>query len=144
MSREAKKDRVPIHVRFALYGLFMGFAVSRMGFANFYEAHKMFVFEDLRLFLTFCVGVGISSAGYWSIKHLRNLPDKSFNWGSVVGGVMFGAGWAVTGVCPSVVLIQIGEGQLIAFVTMAGVLLGTWTYTRVRHRLPWNQGTCGF
>ena len=91
---------IGLHLRFAIYGLVFGFALSRIGFGDFAEVHKMFVFEDLRLFLTFAGGVAVSMIGFITLAKLSQIPRRRFNPGSVVGGVLFGAGWAVTGACP--------------------------------------------
>lgn len=132
------------HVRYGLYGLYMGFILSRIGFADYTEVHKMFTFTDLNLFLTFCGGVGVSAAGYWSLRKLRALPGQKYHSGSIAGGVLFGLGWAITGACPSVALIMIGGGQLAAVATLLGVLVGTWLYPKVHSRyFRWESGTCG-
>ena len=47
---------------------------------------------------------------------------------NILGGVVFGAGWALTGTCPGTGLAQIGEGQTLAVFTVAGMVLGAWAY----------------
>ena len=132
------------HLRYGLYGLYMGFILTRIGFADYNEVHKMFTFTELNLFLTFCGGVGISSLGYWSLRRLRNIPVKALHPGSIVGGIIFGLGWAITGACPSVALIMIGGGQIAAVATLVGVLIGTWLYPRIHRRFfGWDNGACG-
>ncbi len=123
----------------------MGFILTRIGFADYSEVHKMFTFTELNLFLTFCGGVGISAAGYWSMRRLRGIAGKPYHPGTIVGGIIFGLGWAITGACPSVALIMIGGGQFAAFATLAGVVIGTWTYPRIHRRyFGWDNGACGF
>jgi uncharacterized membrane protein YedE/YeeE len=130
--------------RYACYGLYMGFILSRVGFTDYEEVHKMFTFTDLNLFLTFCGGVCLSAAAYWSVQTFRGLPGKPYHGGSIIGGVTFGAGWAITGACPSVALIMIGGGQFAAFATFAGVLIGTFLYPKIHRRFfGWDMGTCG-
>ncbi len=132
------------HIRYALYGLYMGFVLTRIGFADYSEVHKMFTFTELNLFLTFCGGVGISAAAYWSTQRLRGISGKPYHPGTITGGIIFGLGWAITGACPSVALIMIGGGQVAAFATVFGVIIGTWMYPKIHRRyFGWDNGACG-
>jgi uncharacterized membrane protein YedE/YeeE len=140
MSRARRKQQI----RYALYGLYMGFILSRIGFADYEEVHKMFTFTELNLFLTFCGGVCISAIAYWTMRSLWGLPNKPYHGGSILGGVTFGIGWAITGACPSVALIMIGGGQIAALATFVGVLVGTYLYPKIHRRFfGWDMGSCG-
>jgi uncharacterized membrane protein YedE/YeeE len=56
---------------------------------------------------------------------------------------MFGVGWVLSGGCPAVALAQLGEGQLPALLTVAGILFGAWLYPKVHRRLfRWDVGSC--
>lgn len=132
-----------LHVRYAIYGLVFGFALSRIGFGSFAEVHRMFVFEDLRLLLTFAGGVAVSMLGFVTLTKLAQLPRRTMHPGSIVGGVLFGAGWALTGACPSIVLVQLGQGHVSALATLAGVVLGVLAYRPLHRRvLPWELDSC--
>jgi len=132
------------HVRFALLGLLMGISLSFIGFSSYNEVHKMFLFQDLRLLLTFAGAVAIVML----VLNLfvADLPPtkKIFHPGIVPGSVIFGAGWAITGSCPSTALVQIGEGQLAAVFTAFGIGFGVWLYRQVHRRFfSWDTGSCG-
>lgn len=43
----------------------------------------------------------------------------------ILGGVIFGVGWAATGTCPAVSAAQLGSGTLTGVVVMAGLFAGT-------------------
>jgi uncharacterized membrane protein YedE/YeeE len=62
--------------------------------------------------------------------------DKQFHWGNVIGGTMFGLGWAITGACPGPLFAQIGSGFLAISVTLLSAIAGTWVYGLVREKLP--------
>lgn len=130
------------YLRFAFYGLLMGFGLSRMGFSDFAEAHAMFTFTDLRLFLSFGGGVALISA-FFLVVRAKDMPGKALHKGSIIGGIIFGVGWAVTGACPSVVLVQIGEGQVAAFATLLGVIIGNSVYPIIHRRFfAWDMSSC--
>lgn len=135
--------KLPVVFRYAAYGLVFGFMLSRMGFSNFEQVHRMFLFEDLRLFLTFCTGVGLSALGFALLSKKSDFPVRPFHPGTVIGGALFGVGWALTGACPSILLVQIGEGRIAALLTLLGAVAGMLVYPAVHRRFfAWNQGTC--
>jgi uncharacterized protein len=132
-----------LHVRFGIYGLVFGLVLSRIGFGDFDQVHAMFVFSDLRLFLTFAGGVAVAMAGFMTLAKLKEIPRRALHPGSVIGGVLFGAGWALTGACPSIVLVQLGQGYTSALATLAGVLVGVALYRPIHRRfLPWELDAC--
>jgi hypothetical protein len=122
----------------AVPGLILGFALGNIGFGDFGEVHRMFTFADLRLFLTFCGGVAITAAGVALYRRRHPLPPRTLHRGTVIGSVLFGAGWALSGACPGIVLVQLGEGRLYGLLTLAGILTGAWVGGRVQQaaRLP--------
>ena len=132
-----------LHVRYGLYGLILGFVLSRTGFSDYGELHKMFLFTDLRLFLTFCGAVMLTTGGLAVGMRRAILSDKSVHAGNIAGGVLFGVGWAVTGACPSIALVNIGEGKLAAVATAAGILVGAKLYPEIHRRFfPWPVSSC--
>jgi uncharacterized membrane protein YedE/YeeE len=61
---------------------------------------------------------------------VRALP-RSVHRGSVLGGVIFGIGWGLSGSCPGTALAQIGSGHTVALLTAGGVVLGNALFERV-------------
>jgi uncharacterized membrane protein YedE/YeeE len=54
---------------------------------------------------------------------------------TVVGSLLFGAGWAIGGICPGSGLVQLGHGTLMTLLTLAGMCTGMWSYPVVQRRL---------
>lgn len=123
------------HLRYAVYGLLLGFVLSRAGFTSYDEIHKMFVFSDMRLMFTFMGSMGLSMMVFMAIRRLGTTPPRPIQLSTIVGGVLFGIGWSTTGACPGSGLVMIGEGQLPAIATVAGILLGAWLYGFMNGRL---------
>ena len=115
-------------------GLLLGFTVGRLGFADFDELHRMLLFRDLRLLLAFATAVGLSIVLFALFRKRLKLAPVRFHKGTIPGAVLFGVGWAVTGVCPGVALIQIGQGIWVAFATLAGIFTGVWIHSRLQKR----------
>lgn len=132
------------HAKLAGLGVAMGLSLSLIGFADWGEVHRMFLFSDLRMFLAFAAAVALSLVGYRVTCGWGCFTPQPLHRGIVPGSLLFGIGWALTGACPSIGLVQLGEGQLPALATLAGVLLGTGLYRPLHGKLfRWDRGGCG-
>lgn len=107
----------------AFFGLALGFTVSNIGFGDYGELNRMFTFQEWRMFFAFVIGVCIAAAGFFAVKARRG-GGGSIHKGIVPGGVLFGVGWAISGGCPAIPIIQVGAGYLPALVTIGGVVVG--------------------
>mgnify|MGYP000846086789 CR=1 FL=1 len=133
------------NLRLALVGVLFGFCLSRIGFSSWDQVNAMFRFSDLRLLLTFASAVGLLMVGWVVMRryfHARFRP-RDIHPGTLVGGLLFGLGWALSGSCPGIVMVQIGEGQLAALVTLTGIVLGNWLYSLAHERyFRWPTSSC--
>jgi uncharacterized protein len=123
-SPHKRKDFIVKRIPFLVLGIVFGFLLSRSGAADYGYIQKMFLFEDIQLYGIIGTAVCVTAPLLWIVKRLKVSP-KPKHLGNVVGGVLFGIGWALTGMCPGPVLVGIGEGKLYALCTFAGVLVGT-------------------
>jgi len=135
----------------ALFGFGLGFLLSSLGFTDWGEVHTMFTLGffaggpspgTLRLLFAFCGAVMLSLVAFRAFARQDNLPRRTVHKGTVIGGLAFGAGWALTGGCPSIAIVQLGEGRVTAGASVAGVLLGTWVARKAAARLRWQTGSC--
>jgi len=118
------------HFYMAFFGLLMGGIMVYTGFSNFNEVHNMFVFADFRLLFGFAGSVAIAMVGFALLRGYPKVKRK-ISSGTVTGGMMFGVGWAITGACPTIALVQVGQGQLAALFTVIGILSGVWIYRKL-------------
>ena len=56
--------------------------------------------------------------------------------GQIIGGVLFGFGWALTGACPGPMYAQLGSGIAAASIMILSAISGTWIYGFLREKLP--------
>jgi uncharacterized membrane protein YedE/YeeE len=115
------------------FGALFGFVLSRAGATDYDAILGMFRLSDLHLLGVIGLAVGVSALGIALARRLgakaRNgeplrLEQKPMTRGLVLGALLFGVGWAVSGTCPGTALAQIGEGRLAGVFTLAGILLG--------------------
>ena len=130
----------------ALYlflGTAFGFVLSRSGAADYNYIQGMFLFTELQLYGIIGVGVALTAPGLWLIKrHGRtafgrpiSIELKPRNRGNVAGGVLFGIGWSIAGMCPGPIFVNIGEGKIYAFAALAGALAGAGLFGAIYSRL---------
>lgn len=132
------------HLRLGGLGVLMGFLLSRIGFSDFGEVHRMFTFADLRMLLTFATAVVVTALVLAWLRAGRDATDIPLHRSQLLGGALFGAGWALTGACPSIALVQLGEGRAPALITIAGIVIGTAAYGRLEARFGWRRvEACG-
>ena len=130
------------HVYVAVIGVAFGFTVSMIGFGDFDQLNAMFTFQDYRMLLAFAGGVGVAAAGFLLFDPKR--PTRTpIHKGVLPGAVLFGTGWAISGGCPAIPLVQLGAGYLPAAVTLAGVATGMFIFRRINARyLHLDPGSC--
>lgn len=124
-------------VRSLLSGVFFGAALVGIGFASWDEVHAMFTFSDLRLVLTFgcAVAILVPVNRLLARAGVPQTPPRSMNKGVVPGALLFGAGWAISGACPGITLVQLGEGQLGAVATILGIVAGNLAFRELNGRV---------
>jgi uncharacterized membrane protein YedE/YeeE len=126
---------------FLAFGVLFGFALSRSRATDYDTIAGMFLLTDLHLVGVIGTAIATAAVGFWLLRRaggrtVRGEPielrRKPWHPGAVWGGLLFGAGWALSGACPGTSLVQLGEGKLVALATVAGILAGTYLYGWVR------------
>jgi uncharacterized membrane protein YedE/YeeE len=132
---------------YLILGTIFGLILSRSGAADYDYIQGMFLFTRFQLYGIIGTAVVLTAPGLWLLKRrgrtlggapLR-LERKPFHRGNVVGGVLFGIGWSICGMCPGPILVNIGEGKVYAIAALAGALTGTalfgWSYSSLQRPL---------
>jgi len=130
-------------IGYLLIGAFFGFALSRSGASDYDYIHLMFTGENFKLAFLMGTAIIVGALGMIVLKVSGNkdirgeaieINRKPLNKNTVIGGMLFGVGWAVSGACPGTVLAQIGEGKVLGAVTFLGMLFGTYLYARMAEK----------
>lgn len=126
-------------------GFLFGVVLVKSEVASWYRIQKMFRFQEAHMYLIIASAVVVGVLSVQLIKRLGIrtvsgetpvLKTRAFQKGTVIGGVLFGVGWAITGACPGPIYAQVGSGETLALFSLAGALLGAWLYAALRPRLP--------
>jgi uncharacterized membrane protein YedE/YeeE len=128
---------------YALFGTAFGFVLSRSGAADYDFVQGMFLLESFQLYGIIGSAVAVTAPGLWLLKRAGRtatgealaVAPKPRHPGNVAGGLLFGVGWSVTGMCPGPILVNVGEGKLYALGALAGALAGAALFALLYERL---------
>lgn len=133
------------NLKYLVFGIFFGIVLVKAEVISWYRIQEMFRLHSFHMYGVIGTAVAVGILSVWIIKkfRIRTLQkeavvfrDRKFNWGNVIGGLLFGFGWALTGACPGPLFAQIGSGFLVVSITLLSAIAGTWVYGLLRERLP--------
>ncbi len=132
--------------RFVLVGFIFGIVLTKTEAISWYRIYEMFHFQSFHMygviFTAILTGViGIKFLKKKDIKDYKGQPieilDKeraSFRY--IIGGIMFGLGWALVGCCPGPIFVLLGAGIFPIIIVLFGALLGNFIYGIIKDKLP--------
>ena len=128
---------------FVVLGTLFGFVLSRSGAADYNFIQRMFLFESIQLYGIIATAVALTAPGLWLIKRYGrtvsgaplHMDLKPRHRGNIVGGLIFGVGWSIAGMCPGPIFVNIGEGKVYALAALAGALTGAGAFGSLYVRL---------
>jgi hypothetical protein len=78
--------------------------------------------------------LGLRDARGQAIIVSEKILGRGIAYGA--GGVLFGLGWGLAGVCPGPIYALMGLGVPGAVIVFVSALLGTWVFGQVSARMP--------
>lgn len=143
---QVEKDSVVIaNLKYLILGVLFGIVFVKAEIISWYRIQEMFRLHSFHMYGVIGTAVVVGMISVWLIKKFRIktvqnetvvFHEKKFHWGNVIGALIFGLGWALTGACPGPLFAQIGSGFLVVGVTLLSAIGGTWVYGLLRNRLP--------
>ena len=133
------------NLKYLVAGIFFGIILVKSQVVSWYRIQEMFRLQAFHMYGVLCTAIGVGLLSMWVIRRFKVktwmgqnvvIPKKELHKGNILGGLIFGLGWALTGACPGPLFAQIGSGFLIVIVTFFSALAGTWTYGFFREKLP--------
>lgn len=128
-----------------LIGTFFGIVLTKSEVVRWQRVHDMFLFREAHMYLIIGVGVVVAMLAMFLIRTVAandiygksiTYKPKPFHKGVIFGGMIFGAGWAITGACPGPIYAQVGSGAWLALFTLAGAMVGMYGYAFLQSKLP--------
>ncbi|MBK7854722.1 MAG: YeeE/YedE family protein [Bacteroidetes bacterium] len=131
--------------KYLLVGISFGIVFVKAEIVSWFRIQEMFRLQSFHMYGIIGSAVITGIISVWLIKKFNiktiygepiTFHPKSFNKGQIIGGTLFGLGWAITGACPGPLFAQIGTGASVIIVTLLSAIAGTWLYGYFREKLP--------
>ena len=133
-------------MKFLLPGIFFGFVAVKSEVVSWFRIQEMFHFDSIHMFVIIGLAVIVGIVSLQLIKRfqLKDLKGAPISVGDkdmtpkryIIGGSIFGLGWALVGACPGPMYALVGNGYWMMLVPMFFAFLGTMTYGMIREKLP--------
>lgn len=133
-------------IAYLLVGILFGIGMFKSGAASWFRIYEMFQFDSFHMYGIMGTALTIAVIVTYIIKK-KNIKDFSGNPiiftpkeksvpRYLIGGIIFGLGWALGGACPGPMFALFGAGFLPILIAITGALLGTWCYGLIKKWLP--------
>ena len=128
-----------------LVGIYFGIVLIKSQVISWFRINDMFQFKEPYMYLVICSAIGVGLVSVFLIRRLEArtvegesivIKERPLHPGNVVGGTIFGMGWAITGACPGPIYAHIGAGNFLMVITFFGALTGMYLYAFFQSRLP--------
>ncbi|GAA5263464.1 DUF6691 family protein [Methanocalculus sp. MC3] len=133
--RSNKKAQVLLGL---LFGIIFGFLLQKGGVATYDVILGQLLLTDFTVVKIMMTAILVGMIGVYVMKAagLVHLHTKLGSAGAtIIGGLIFGAGFAVLGYCPGTAAAAVGSGALDALVGMIGIVIGAGIFARLYPRL---------
>src|SRR5678816_3531948 len=134
-------------VTYVAVGVLLGIVLVKSEAVSWYRIQEMFRFQSFHMYGI--LGSAMLTA-LISVQILQRFEARSVSGERIsvapktigrgyrywIGGLVFGAGWPLTGACPGPLFALAGSGATVFGIVALAALAGTWTYGYMRPRLP--------
>jgi len=134
------------NIKFLLVGILFGIILTKSEVVSWYRIYEMFKFQSFHMYGVIGSAVVIGMAIMWLFKNkkiktiqgkaVEVTPRKKGLSRNLIGGIIFGFGWALGGACPGPMFALIGKGVIPIVVVLFGAILGAFVYHGIKHKLP--------
>ncbi|SDG40756.1 DUF6691 family protein [Psychroflexus sediminis] len=131
---------------YLIIGTFFGIVMYKSEAASWFRIYEMFEFGSFHMYGIIGSALALGVIGTQLIKrnNIKALggqdmmlkPKEMSIPRYLVGGILFGLGWALAGACPGPMYVLAGAGYGSILIVIFGALAGTFVYGLLRHKLP--------
>ena len=133
------------NIKYLLAGVVFGIILIKSQVVSWFRIQEMFRLQAFHMYgiIGSAIFVGMISIliiKRFNIKSISGeqivIPQKQFSWCNIIGGLIFGLGWAITGACPGPLYALFGSGIWVIGITLLSAIFGVWVYGLVQDKLP--------
>ncbi len=114
-----------------LFGLAFGFLLQKGGVGKYHILMGQLLLQDFTVVKIMLTAIVVGMVGIFTLHRFAkvNLHIKPTRLGpNIIGGLIFGAGFALIGYCPGTAAAALGQGSYDALFGMAGLIVGSYLY----------------
>ncbi len=133
-------------IKFLFVGIFFGIVLVKSEAVSWYRIYEMFKFQSFHMYGIIGSAVFMGICGIFLIKKFKLksidgsaiiVPPKEKSFiRYILGGTIFGLGWALAGACPGPMYILLGTGIYSMLIVILAAMAGTFVYGLLRDKLP--------
>lgn len=133
-------------IKFLFVGMIFGIIMTKSEATSWYRIQEMFRFQSFHMFGIIGTAVILGVIGVALIKKfklrdfsgepIQFFPKEKSITRYIIGGTIFGLGWALSGACPGPMVVNIGYGFLTFGIVFVFATLGTFIYGVIKDKLP--------
>jgi len=133
-------------IKFLLLGIVFGIVMTKSEAVSWYRIQEMFRFQAFHMYGIIGTAVTLGVVGVALIKKFRIRdyqgnpimfsPKEKSVARYLIGGSIFGLGWALSGACPGPMVVNIGYGYWAMAIVFFFAIVGTYLYGLIKHKLP--------
>lgn len=127
-------------------GILFGITMYKSEAASWFRIYEMFSFDSFHMYgiigTALITGIIVTQlikrfdvASFYGEKITFTPKEKGWKR-YLIGGIIFGLGWALAGACPGPIFTLIGTGFFPIFVVLIAASLGTFLYGILKDKLP--------
>jgi uncharacterized membrane protein YedE/YeeE len=134
------------HLKYLLIGILFGIVMTKSEAISWYRIQEMFRFQAFHMYgiIGTAVSLGVLMIFLMKKYHFKSLEGAPIKekisevgvYRYVLGGTVFGLGWALSGACPGPMYTLLGNGFTVFIVVICSALLGTLCYGILKKYLP--------
>jgi uncharacterized membrane protein YedE/YeeE len=127
------------HLIVFIGGLFFGFGLAIGGMSKPEIVLSFLQIQDLGLLLLLGGSALVTALTINMIPKILKKPilggefrkrTRTLNKRTIIGAIIFGVGWGISGLCPGSAIASLGIGNLPSLIGIAGMFLGAYTMGR--------------
>ena len=139
------KGACRVNVVILILGIFFGMILTNGEVISWFRIQEMFRFDAFHMYGVIGSAVVVAAISMLLLKgfNVRSrggqpivIEETRLGKGTVIGGVLFGIGWAFTGACPGPLYALAGVGYPAFAVALLSALGGAYLYGLIRNKLP--------
>ena len=127
-------------------GILFGITMFKSEAASWFRIYEMFKFESFHMYgiIGSALAIGIIVVQMIKRFKIKSFYGEEINFNPkektlrryIIGGIIFGLGWALAGACPGPMFTLIGVGYFPIIIVIISSIIGTFIYGLLRDKLP--------